>query len=163
MKKTIIIFLALACTFVLGYSIGKGFLRKSDQTELVTPTDKSSEEAVGGSSKGDTGASAPGAFSKIEFEKQDFNFGEVKKGKKAAHTFKFRNTGSAPLKIEKVQPSCSCTVPSFTKEEVPVGGEGFVTLEYDSKKPGVFKKTATVLANTDPKNIILQIMGEVVD
>lgn len=39
---------------------------------------------------------------KIEFPQGEFDFGEVEAGTKVEHVFTFKNTGDAPLKIEKV-------------------------------------------------------------
>ena len=49
-------------------------------------------------------------------------------------------------------PSCGCTVPSWTKDPIAVGGTGFVEAEFDTKgKAGIQNKTITVTANTWPK------------
>jgi hypothetical protein len=99
-----------------------------------------------------------------EFIEDNHNFGEIPEGDKVSHTFKFKNTGSNPLKVENVKPSCGCTTPDWSREDVAPGAEGFVTVEFDSKgKTGVQKKSVTVtFANTDPKNKMLQFQGEVI-
>jgi hypothetical protein len=99
-----------------------------------------------------------------EFTEDNHNFGEIPEGDKVSHTFKFKNTGSNPLKVENVKPSCGCTTPDWSREEIAPGAEGFVTVEFDSKgKNGVQKKSVTVtFANTDPKNKMLQFQGEVI-
>lgn len=99
----------------------------------------------------------------IEFGEDSHNFGEIKEGDKVSHVFKFKNTGNNPLKVENVKPSCGCTTPDWTKDEIPPGGEGFVKVEFDSKgKSGVQKKSVTVRTNTDPANKILNFTGEVI-
>jgi len=40
---------------------------------------------------------------KIEFSELDYDFGENLAGPPLVHTFKFKNTGDAPLFIEKVK------------------------------------------------------------
>jgi hypothetical protein len=99
----------------------------------------------------------------VEFMEESHNFGEVAEGDKVEHVFKFKNTGSNPLKVNNVKPSCGCTTPDWTKDEVAPGGEGFVKVEFDSKgKRGVQKKSVTVtFENTDPKNKILSFNCEV--
>lgn len=87
-----------------------------------------------------------------EFETTDHDFGTIAEGEKVSYTYKIKNTGQAPLIIQNAQPSCGCTVPSWTKEPIPVGGTGFVTAEFDSQgKPGIQNKTITVTSNTWPK------------
>lgn len=99
----------------------------------------------------------------VEFMEESHNFGEVAEGDKVEHVFKFKNTGSNPLKVNNVKPSCGCTTPDWSKEEIAPGKEGFVKVEFDSKgKRGVQKKSVTVtFENTDPKNKILSFNCEV--
>jgi hypothetical protein len=98
----------------------------------------------------------------IEFYEESHNFGEIKANEKVRHTFRFKNTGENPLKVENVKPSCGCTTPQWTKEEVAPGAEGMIEVEFDSKgKTGVQRKTVTVLVNAEPRNKILSFTGEV--
>lgn len=99
----------------------------------------------------------------LSFESTAHDFGTINEGQKVVHTYKFKNTGEAPLIIQSAQPSCGCTVPDWTKEPIPVGGTGFVKAEFDSNgKPGVNNKTITVTANTWPKTTQLNFKAMVV-
>ena len=72
------------------------------------------------------------------FEKLEHDFGTIREGEKVTYTYKFKNTGEAPLIIQGAQPSCGCTAPDWSKEPIPVGGTGFVKAEFDSQgKPGI--------------------------
>ncbi len=102
-------------------------------------------------------------LSSYKLEEDSYNFGEVKMGSTAKHTFWFTNTGTEDIVIEKVKPSCSCTASNFSSEPVAPGEKGYVEVVYPAKKAGVFRKTATITANTDPANKILTISGEVVN
>ncbi len=96
------------------------------------------------------------------FEKTEHDFGTIKEGEKVSYTFKFKNTGEAPLIISKVQPSCGCTAPEWSKEPVPVGGEGYVKVEFDSNgKPNIQQKSVTVTANTWPQVTVLRFKAMV--
>lgn len=98
----------------------------------------------------------------IEFEQTDHDFGTINEGDKVSYTYKFRNTGDAPLIIQEAKPSCGCTAPDWTKTPIPAGGEGFVKAEFDSKgKPNVQNKTITVIANTWPKQTTLKFKAMV--
>lgn len=99
----------------------------------------------------------------VEFMEESHNFGEVAEGDKVEHVFKFKNTGSNPLRVNNVKPSCGCTTPDWSKDDIAPGAEGFVKVEFDSKgKRGVQKKSVTVtFENTDPKNKILNFNCEV--
>jgi hypothetical protein len=114
-----------------------------------------------------TPAAAPeekpeGPLPTMEFGTTDHDFGSVEEGKKVSYTYKVKNTGQAPLIIQNAAPSCGCTVPDWTKTPIPVGGEGFVKAEFDTKgKPGVQNKTITVTANTWPKTALLKFKAMV--
>jgi Protein of unknown function (DUF1573) len=96
------------------------------------------------------------------FETLDHDFGTVSEGQKVTFDYKFKNTGQAPLIIQTAQPSCGCTVPTWSKEPVPVGGTGFVRAEFDTNgKSGVQNKTITVTANTWPKVTTLRFKATV--
>jgi len=72
------------------------------------------------------------------------------------------NTGPQPLIIKKVVASCGCATSGWTKEPIPAGKTGKVTVVYDpAKRPGTFNKTITVYANSKPEVSILVIKGEV--
>jgi hypothetical protein len=103
-----------------------------------------------------------GALPVINFERTDHDFGTITEGQKVSYTYKIKNTGEAPLIIQSAQPSCGCTVPTFSKEPIPVGGSGFVTAEFDSSgKPGINNKTITVTSNTWPKVTTLRFKAMV--
>lgn len=118
--------------------------------------------ADGGTAMAEPASNMP--LTTVEFISDNHSFGDIPEGDKVSHTFKFKNTGDNPLKIENVKPSCGCTTPDWSREDVAPGAEGFVTVEFDSKgKTGQQKKSVTVtFANTDPKNKMLQFEGEVV-
>jgi hypothetical protein len=98
----------------------------------------------------------------IAFEKIEHDFGTINEGQKVTYTYKFKNTGEAPLIIQNAQPSCGCTVPEWSKDPIPVGGEGFVKAEFDSNgKPNIQNKTITVTANTWPKTTTLRFKAMV--
>lgn len=101
----------------------------------------------------------------IQFENRLHDFGEIKEeNKEAGCVFTFKNTGNAPLVIQRVNASCGCTTPDFTKEPVVPGGTGSIKVSFDAVgRPGEFQKTITVYSN-DPNNpqVILTIMGNVI-
>jgi hypothetical protein len=98
----------------------------------------------------------------IEFEETVHDFGNIKEGEKVEHIFKFKNTGDTPLILTNVQPSCGCTASDFTKDPVAPGGEGTISLTFDSKgKPGTVNKTATVKANIEGGQTIISFKGNV--
>lgn len=98
----------------------------------------------------------------IKYDNEKFNFGVIDEGEVVKHVFKFKNTGSEPLVISNAKGSCGCTVPTWPKEPIPPGGSGEIAVEFNSKgKPGQQSKRVTVMANTNPSETYLEIMGEV--
>jgi hypothetical protein len=85
-----------------------------------------------------------------------FDFGKIFENQPLTHTFVIKNTGTAPLSIEDVDPDCACTVASYDKM-IPPGGQGSITLTI---KPysviHQFKKDAKVTVN-DPEQPVLNL------
>ena len=98
-----------------------------------------------------------GPIPSFEWSGIEHDFGTINEGEKVTHLYTFKNTGEAPLIIESVRPSCGCTAPNWSKEPIPVGGEGTVEVVFDSKgKPNAQNKTVTVTANTWPQSTVLR-------
>ena len=109
------------------------------------------------------GSAADMPKTSIEFTEDSHGFGKIRQGEVVSHTFKFTNTGENPLRIETVKPSCGCTSPNWTKEDIAPGGTGEIEVEFDSKgKNGMQNKSVTVVANTEPQAKVLTFSGEVV-
>ena len=106
----------------------------------------------------DSTAKSSKLLTKIEFAEASFDFGKIEEGKKVSHVFKFTNTGSNPLVLESVRPSCGCTTPEYTKDTIAPGKEGKINVTYDSNgRNGQINKTIDVLANTEPASTVLKI------
>ncbi len=69
----------------------------------------------------------------IQFDSEKYDFGSIKEGTIVTHTFTFKNSGDQPLIINKVSPSCGCLVSFFSKEPIPPGGEGTITVKFNTK------------------------------
>lgn len=103
-------------------------------------------------------ASEARAKTTIQFEETVHDFGKLKQGDVAEHSFKFTNTGKEPLIIENAQGSCGCTVPSYPKEPVAPGASGEIQVKFNSAgKSNAQQKTVTLTANTEPIQTILTI------
>jgi hypothetical protein len=77
------------------------------------------------------------------------DFGRIQEGQKLEVAFRFKNSGDKPLVIDRVQPSCGCTVAEQSKEPIPPGGEGQIRATFNSEgRTGVNHKTLFVYANT---------------
>ncbi len=96
----------------------------------------------------------------MAFVKETHDFGTIPEGPKAEYEFKFTNKGSEPINIQKVQASCGCTTPSYSKEPVKPGEVGTIKAVYNTQgRPAPFNKTITVISNAGTK--VLYIKGTV--
>jgi len=102
---------------------------------------------------------------KIQFDKTTYDFGNVQEGGgKVTGKFEFTNTGDSGLTLTNVKAGCGCTATSYTKEEVPPGGRGYINATYNPGRAGGFTKGITVTTNEPANNRInLQIKGTVVN
>jgi hypothetical protein len=96
----------------------------------------------------------------LKFDELVHDFGTIKEELgSVTHAFKFTNTGNKPLAVSRVQASCGCTVPGWTKEPVKPGESGEVLATYRTSA-GPFDRTLTVSVE-GLSDIILHIKGNV--
>lgn len=96
----------------------------------------------------------------MSFEAQTHDFGTIEEGVIASYEFEFTNTGDQPIEIAKVQASCGCTTPYWTKEVIYPGKQGKIKASYNSKgRPGPFSKSVTIQSNAKRATQILFIKG----
>ena len=89
-------------------------------------------------------------LTRIEWIDSAKNLGKITQGQKLQIAFRFRNSGSNPLVIQAVNPSCGCTVADFPKEPIAPGKEAEITGAFDSNgRSGLQHKELTVIANTE--------------
>jgi hypothetical protein len=91
------------------------------------------------------------------------NYGTIPEGQKLDVSFRFRNSGSTPLVIGAVRPSCGCTIAEQPKAPIAPGGEGQIRAVFNSQgHSGVNHKTLFVTANTrGTQNYSLQFVVQV--
>lgn len=122
--------------------------------------------AAGGSSTAEGGsatASTPVSGAAFRWDTTEHDFGTITEGENVTYKYKFTNVGTANLILEEVKPSCGCTTPDWTREPIPPGGTGFITVSFDSNgKSGAQNKSVTVIANTEPRNVKLTFRANVV-
>lgn len=97
------------------------------------------------------------ASPRISVDSADFDAGTVIEGESnsVSHTFILKNTGSSPLKINKVKASCGCIAVGYDSIIKP-GAEGKVTQEInlDRISAGNFRKYITVFSNAQNDSIL---------
>jgi Protein of unknown function (DUF1573) len=104
------------------------------------------------------------APSKVEWTTPtNHDFGLIQKGTDVKHIFTFRNLSNAPLIIDNVRTDCSCTASDWDDAPIAPNAIGKITVEYDAKKKGYFKKHLTVWLHGQKQAEKLMIQGEVDD
>lgn len=99
---------------------------------------------------------------KMEFAHIRFRYGEVEEGTVVTHTFKFTNSGKAPLLISNAKSTCGCTIPEWPKEPIPTGESGEIRVKFNTEnKSGNQTKPIFISANTHPSETTLYLMGTV--
>jgi hypothetical protein len=97
---------------------------------------------------------------KIEFNETYKDFGAVKEGEKPTFIFKFENTGTKPLVLSSVKPSCGCTSPFWSRDTVKPGDSGEIKVQYNSaNRLGRFAKTVRVQSNAVNNLDAIKIYG----
>jgi len=87
------------------------------------------------------------------------DFGTVLEDTKHLYNFVVTNTGKKPLQIMDVKASCGCTTPQKPQKPIAPGKSDIIAVEFHPKvgQLGRQDKTVTVIANTKPEMVILNI------
>lgn len=86
----------------------------------------------------------------LQVERTIHDFGRITDEASVTTTFTFKNTGTATLKIERIESSCGCTVPALDKLEYAPGESGVVTVEFDPRRREGPQNRAVTIVSNDP-------------
>lgn len=106
----------------------------------------------------------PGEVPEIKFDTPVYDFGRVKAGPDVSHEYWFTNTGTGPLEILSVKPSCGCTTAGQFDRIVQPGATGKIPVKISTAKAAdKLSKSITVHTNVAGTNssIQLQLKGEI--
>ncbi len=101
----------------------------------------------------------------ISFEQTKFDFGTIKANEgSVTATYKFTNTGDAPLIIINVtNGGCGCTTPSYTKEPIAPGMTGEIKIHFNpTGRRGEFNREVKVKTNVSSKREKLFFCGAII-
>ena len=99
----------------------------------------------------------------ITFEDDTIDYGEIEKGSDGVRTFKFTNTGDAPLVIEDIKSTCGCTIPKKPSGPISPGASDVIEVKYDTNRTGPIRRTITVYSNADESIKALKIKGTILE
>lgn len=83
----------------------------------------------------------------------------------AAHTFRWRNEGTTPLVVTRVETSCGCVRADFSKAPVSPGEWGEIAVAYRPKgHPGFFRRRILVFTQLSARqpSAVLELTGRVI-
>ena len=93
---------------------------------------------------------------KIKFATNFFDFGKVTSSEKLIGSFKFKNLGTAELKLDAPQASCDCTEAKISPDRLAPGAEGQVTYSIKMDHAVSGQRYIKVHSN-DPENPDLEL------
>lgn len=127
----------------------------ADQTEQPQENNQDNQSA-------DADDSSSDEYPDIEFEDNNYDFGEIEEGDVVEHEFVFTNTGDAPLKVMQAKPTCGCTVPDWDKHDIEPGEKGSMMVKFNSQgRPGKQNKSVRLTTNTKKGNEVLRFSATV--
>lgn len=99
----------------------------------------------------------------IVFEKLTHDFGTFSEDSELQKCiFKFTNHQKKAIAIAQVQSTCGCAVPQYTKEVIPPGKSGNISITYNPQgRPGGFNRIIIVSFSGQPEKVRLSIKGNV--
>ena len=100
----------------------------------------------------------PGEVPAIKFDTPEYDFGRVQAGGDVIHDFFFTNTGTGPLEILRVKPSCGCTTAGEHTRIVQPGETGKIPIKLSTKSGGNMNKTITVNTNVPGKDATVRLV-----
>jgi hypothetical protein len=99
---------------------------------------------------------------RITFAEKSHDFGDIQQGDKVNYTFKFTNTGTAPLIVSKVETTCGCTATNWTKDPVKPGDSGEIAATFNSTgRKGAQRKVITIYSNATNAKETVAIVSNV--
>lgn len=97
-------------------------------------------------------------YSKMDIEKEVFDFGQISPLRTVYHSFKFENTGNEVLYIDSIDTECGCTIPEISKTTLQPGETSQIDVSFNPKgKQGLVSKTITIYTSEsdEPKKITI--------
>lgn len=100
---------------------------------------------------------------RIQFDNLVFDFGRIRAGEPAKHTYVYTNTGDALLVINSVQPQCGCTTAGEWTKQAEPGQTGTIPIQFNTGNYNgpVFKQVTVNCNVTNQPAVFLQIKGTV--
>lgn len=101
--------------------------------------------------------------SPLRFNETEWDFGTIREeGGIVGHVFGFTNAGPHPIAIDRINTSCGCTTPEYTRDPIRPGGKAQIKVNYDPMGfPLEFEKSVMVISGGGKYRNELTIKGYV--
>lgn len=109
-------------------------------------------------------APASDASPKVTVDSEEHDFGAVENDSVVSHSFRFTNSGAAPLTLKAGGTTCQkCTIAQISKETLQPGESVDVTVQYTAgPSTPKFRQSATILTNDpDRPRVELGVTGSI--
>ncbi len=83
----------------------------------------------------------------LSFDRIEHDFGPLWEGESRTTSFRFRNTGDEPLRIEAIRADCGCTTTTLDRMVFAPGEGDEIAVNFDAKGRGDQRKGITVVSN----------------
>ncbi len=99
------------------------------------------------------------AQSHLQFENVFYDFGKIAGIQNIEYKFRFKNTGTLPIKIRKVESDCACLSSVHSSESIQPNQSSAITVKYSPYRAGHFSKKFVVLTDGNLGAYELTIRG----
>lgn len=83
----------------------------------------------------------------LKLRETEHDFGKIPQGKPVYYTFEVVNTGTQPLKLDDVHPSCGCTTPEWSREPIAPGATAQIKVGFNAAGENDFTKFISITYN----------------
>jgi hypothetical protein len=98
----------------------------------------------------------------LKFEDKVQKFPKTIEGEQLTFDYHFTNSGNAPLIINEIKVSCSCTKFDFPKEPISAGTRGVIHVTFDTAhKIGYQDRTLVICSNAKSSEYSIRFKGMV--
>ncbi len=98
----------------------------------------------------------------LSFESEIVDYGTINQNEDGNRSFKFTNTGNAPIVITKIKVSCGCTIATKPNKPIMPNETAEIGVKYATNRVGAFSKTITITSNAVKGSKTLRIKGVVI-
>lgn len=99
-----------------------------------------------------------------KFDKNYYDFGQIRQGESGEVVFELENQGGGLLNVTSVKTSCGCVLVDYSRHGLMRNEKGYIRVKYNTNIIGEIKRSVVVTTNDENNSkIVLRLIGEVVE